>query len=35
MLDVLARYVPRERELEALGELYSWQATLVPGLVRL
>ena len=35
MLDVLARYVPRERELDALAELYAWQATLVPGLVRL
>jgi hypothetical protein len=35
MLSILATYVPRERELEALGELYAWQATLVPGLVRL
>ena len=35
MLSILATYVPRERELEALGELYAWQASLVPGLVRL
>jgi hypothetical protein len=35
MLDVLARYVPRERELAALDELYGWQASLLPGIVRL
>jgi hypothetical protein len=35
MLSVLATYVPRERELDALAELYAWQASLVPGLVRL
>jgi hypothetical protein len=35
MLSVLARYIPLERELEALAELYAWQASLVPGLVRL
>jgi len=35
MLAVLARYVPRERELAALDSLYSWQATLLSGVVRL
>jgi hypothetical protein len=35
MLDVLARYVPREREVEALDALYAWQASLLPGMVRL
>jgi hypothetical protein len=35
MLSVLATYVPRERELDALAELYAWQASLVPGLGRL
>jgi hypothetical protein len=35
MMSVLARYVPRERELAALDSLYAWQASLVQGLVRL
>src|SRR5262245_6164466 len=35
MLDVLARYVPREREVAALDALYAWQASLLPGIVRL
>jgi hypothetical protein len=35
MLSVLARYVPLERELEALDALYAWQASLLPGIVRL
>jgi hypothetical protein len=35
MVSVLARYVPRERELAALDSLYAWQASLVPGIVRL
>jgi hypothetical protein len=35
MLSVLARYIPLERELEALDALYSWQASLLPGVVRL
>jgi hypothetical protein len=35
MLSVLARYIPLERELEALDALYAWQASLLPGIVRL
>jgi hypothetical protein len=35
MLDVLARYVPREREVAALDALFAWQASLLPGIVRL
>jgi hypothetical protein len=35
MVSVIGRYVPRDRELAALGSLYAWQASLVPGLVRL
>jgi hypothetical protein len=35
MLDVLARYVPLEREVAALDALFAWQARLVPGIVRL
>ena len=35
MVSVLARYVPPERELAALDSLYAWQASLVPGIVRL
>jgi hypothetical protein len=35
MVSVLARYVPRERERAALDSLYAWQASLVPGTVRL
>jgi hypothetical protein len=35
MLGVLARFVPRERELAALDALYAWQASLLPGIVRL
>jgi hypothetical protein len=32
---VLAQYVPPDRELAALDALYEWQASLVPGIVRL
>ena len=35
MLSVLARYIPLERETEALDALYAWQASLLPGIVRL
>ena len=35
MLSVLATYVPREREVAALDALYAWQASLLPGIVRL
>jgi hypothetical protein len=35
MLSVLARYIPLERELEALDALYACQASLLPGIVRL
>jgi hypothetical protein len=35
MLSVLARYIPLEREVEALDALYAWQASLLPGIVRL
>ena len=35
VLSVLARFVPRERELAALDALYAWQASLLPGIVRL
>jgi hypothetical protein len=35
MLEVIATFVPREREVEALDALYAWQARLLPGVVRL
>jgi hypothetical protein len=35
MLLVLARYIPLEREVEALDALFAWQARLVSGIVRL
>ena len=35
MLRVLGAFVPREREVEALNALYDWQASLLPGVVRL
>jgi hypothetical protein len=35
MLRVLAAFVPREREAEAIDALYAWQASLLPGVVRL
>jgi len=35
MLQVIATFVPREREVEALDALYAWQASLLPGIVRL
>jgi hypothetical protein len=35
MLSVLARYIPLDRELEALDALFAWQARLVSGIVRL
>jgi hypothetical protein len=34
MLSVISRYVPRDRELAALDSLFAWQASLLPGLVR-
>jgi hypothetical protein len=35
MLRVIAAFVPREREVEALDALYAWQASLLSGVVRL
>jgi hypothetical protein len=35
MVRVIATFVPPARELEALGALYDWQASLLPGVVRL
>ena len=35
MVSVIGRYVPRDRELAALDALYGWQASLLPGMVRL
>jgi len=35
MMQVVATFVPREREVEALDALYSREASLVPGVVRL
>lgn len=35
MLSVLATYVPREREVAALDAVYAYQASLLPGIVRL
>ena len=35
MLDAIFAFVPLERELEALDALYTWQARLLPGIVRL
>ena len=32
---LIATFVPREREVEALNALYDWQASLLPGVVRL
>jgi hypothetical protein len=35
MLQVIAQFVPREREVAAIDALYAWQASLLPGVVRL
>jgi hypothetical protein len=35
MLQVVATFVPREREVEAIDALYAWQASLPSGAVRL
>ena len=35
MVQVMATFVPPARELEALGALYDWQASLLHGVVRL
>ena len=35
MVQVIATFVPPAREVEALGALYDWQASLLPGVVRL
>jgi hypothetical protein len=35
MVQVIGTFVPPARELEALGALYDWQASLLPGVVRL
>jgi len=35
MMQVVATFVPREREVEALDALYSREASLLPGVVRL
>jgi hypothetical protein len=35
VVQLIATFVPREREVEALNALYDWQASLVPGVVRL
>src|SRR5262245_19806568 len=35
VVQLIARFVPREREVEALNALFAWQASLLPGVVRL
>jgi hypothetical protein len=35
MVRVLGAFLPREREVDALNALYDWQASLLPGVVRL
>jgi hypothetical protein len=35
MMQVVATFVPREREVETIDALYAWQASLLPGVVRL
>ena len=35
MVQVIATFVPRDREVQALNALYDWQASLLPGVVRL
>jgi hypothetical protein len=35
VVQLIATFVPREREVEALNALYDWQASLLPGVVRL
>jgi hypothetical protein len=35
MLEVLGTFLPRDREVQALDALYDWQASLLPGVVRL
>jgi hypothetical protein len=35
VVQLIATFVPREREVEALGALFDFQASLLPGVVRL
>jgi len=35
VVQLIAALVPPEREVEALNALYDWQASLLPGIVRL
>jgi hypothetical protein len=35
VVQLIATFVPLEREVEALNALYDWQASLLPGVVRL
>jgi hypothetical protein len=35
VVQLIYTFVPREREVEALNALYDWQASLLPGVVRL
>ena len=35
MVEVIATFMPREREVAAIDALYAWQASLLPGIVRL
>jgi hypothetical protein len=35
VVQLIATFVPREREVEALNAFYDWQASLLPGVVRL
>jgi hypothetical protein len=35
VVQLIATFVPREREVEALNALYDWQASLLLGVVRL
>jgi hypothetical protein len=34
MAEVIATFVPREREVGAIDALYAWQASLLSGVVR-
>ena len=35
VVQLIATFVPRDREVQALNALYDWQASLLPGVVRL
>ena len=35
MVEVIATFMPREREVAAIDALYAWQASLLSGVMRL